>query len=270
LWGSNSFIETRGDRGRIMSKGNAGGDLRRFYIIFAAVALVGIGWVGYSVGSEAVGKAVSVPVDLGDLGGRELMELAVPVIEGNPDAPVSILVFGDFNCPACGGFSLTIRPEVVQKLVDTGRARLVFYDFPLPQYIPLGSFLAARAARCAGDQGGYWEYHDYLFQTQRIWSAESDHAAVFQDYAEAMGLDADQFRGCLNSDRHAQDVTANQKLAEALGIMQTPSVLVGAAGGVSQRLGEYSFQAIEAAVEDVIRRMNPSGIGESNDRTQSG
>jgi protein-disulfide isomerase len=240
-----------------MSKGNAGGNLRRFYIIFAVVALVGIGAVGYSVGSQAMSSAVSVPVDMGDLDDRQLMELAIPIIKGDNDAPVSILVFGDFHCPACAGFSLTVRPEVEAKLVDTGKARLVFYDFPLPQYIPFGSFLAARAARCAGDQGGYWEFHDYLYQTQRMWSTESDHAGVFQGYAEAMGLDADEFRGCLNSDRHAREVTANQRLGAALGIPQTPSVLVGSAGGMNRRLGTFTFEAIEEAVEEIL-----AGIGQ--------
>jgi protein-disulfide isomerase len=239
-----------------MSKGNAGGDLRRFYLIFAVVALVGIGAVGYSVGSKAMSSAASVPVDMGELNDRQLMELAVPVIKGDLDAPVSILVFGDYHCPACAVFSLQVRPEVESKLMDTGKARLVFYDFPLPQYIPLGSFLAARAARCAGEQGGFWEYHDYLYQTQNSWSQETDKAGTFLGYAEAMGLDGDEFRGCLNSDRHVQEVTANQRLGNALGIMQTPSVLVGAAGGINQRLGEHSFQAIEAAVEEILKRMS--------------
>jgi protein-disulfide isomerase len=128
----------------------------------------------------------------------------------------------------------------------------VFYDFPLPQYLPLGSFLAARAARCAGDQGGYWQFHDYLYQTQRFWSRETDLPETFLGYAEAMGLNSAEFRGCLNSDRHALEVTANQRLADALGIPQTPSVLVGAAGGISRRLGDYSPDAIEEAVDEIL------------------
>lgn len=235
-----------------MSKGKAGGELRRFYIIFAALALAGIGAVGYSVGSRAAASAASEPIDLGEVNDRALMEMAVPMMSGDEDAPVSILVFGDYNCPGCAAFALQIRPEVQTRLVDTGKARVVFYDFPLPQYIPLGSFLAARAARCAGDQGAYWPFHDYLYQTQRLWSQEGDKGSVFMGYAEAMGLDSDEFGECLNSDRHALEVTANQQLSEALGIVQTPSVLVGAAGGISRRLGDYSPDAIERAVDEIL------------------
>jgi protein-disulfide isomerase len=235
-----------------MSKENAGGELRRFYIIFAVLALAGLGAVGYSVGSRATASAVSEPIDLGEVNDRALMEIAIPMSSGDEDAPVSILVFGDYLCPGCAAFALQIRPEVQTRLVDTGKARVVFYDFPLPQYVPLGSFLAARAARCAGDQGAYWPFHDYLYQTQRLWSREDDKTAAFVGYAEAMGLDSGEFRGCLNSDRHAREVTANQQLSEALGIVQTPSVLVGAAGGISRRLEDYSPDAIEKAVDDIL------------------
>ncbi|MFC1791931.1 DsbA family protein [Gemmatimonadota bacterium] len=236
-----------------MSKGNAGGDLRRFYIIFAAVALVGIGAVGYSVGSQAMGNPVMEPVDLEGIDDlRRLTELAVPVTSGAEDAPVTIIVFGDYLCNHCSAFSLRERPLVEENYVDTGVARLIFYDFPLDPRPEVGTFLAARAARCAGDQGRYWEYHDQLYRSQLTWGLEADKIDIFQDYAEALGLDRGDFRGCLNSDRHAEAVTANRELAHALGLTGTPAVLVGTGSGMSRRLPSYYFEAIQEAVESVL------------------
>ncbi|MFC1662190.1 DsbA family protein [Gemmatimonadota bacterium] len=234
-----------------MSKRNAGGDLRRFYITFGVVAVVGIGAVGYSVGSRALGGAVSEPVELeGADDIRRLTEMAVGVTVGEEDAPVTIIVFGDYLCTHCSVFSLRERPQVLSNYVETGKAKLTFYDFPLnPQ---LGSFISARAARCAGDQGRFWEFHDLLYRNQMTWGTSSDQISAFQDYAEQLGLDARDFRGCVNSDRHAEVVTANLELARALGLAGTPTVLVGTGDGMSQRLPSYDFLTIQRAVESIL------------------
>lgn len=239
--------------GNDMSNKKGGGDLRRFYIILAAVALVGIAAVGYSVGTGAFRGATHVPLSLEDTDDpRRLMELAVPVIDGDPDAPVSILVFGDYLCGHCATFSLRERPRILSEYVETGKARLVYYDFvlnPEPEY---GTFLAARAARCAGDQGHFWEFHDQLYLNQLRWGMESGKAGIFQRYAEGMGLDGPEFRACLNSDRHAVEVSANREMALALGLGGTPAILVGTGQGMSRRLRDYFFQSVQEAVEALL------------------
>jgi len=233
-----------------MSKGNAGGSLRRFYIIFAVVALVGLGAVGYSVGSRALGGAVSEPVDMEGLDDmRRLTDLAVPVTIGSEDAPVTIIVFEDYLCTHCAAFSLQVKPLVEETYVQTGQARFVYYDYPLnPQ---MGSFLAARAARCAGDQDRFWDFHTRLMRNQRSWGVQQNKIPVFEDFAEELGLDRGAFSGCLNSDRHAEEVTANLELARALGLPGTPTIMVGSGNGMSRRLPDYSFQTIQSAVESL-------------------
>ena len=171
-----------------MSNGTPGGNLRGFYILFAIVAVIGIGAVGYSIVSKAMGTAAMEPVDLGEVQEdmRLLTEMAVPVTKGDENAPVTILVFGDFYCNHCSAFSLRERPRVEAEYVETGKARLVFYDFVLDPRPEAGTFLAARAARCAQDQGRYWEYHDRLYRSQLTWGMESDKLGTFQEYAEAL------------------------------------------------------------------------------------
>ena len=237
-----------------MSNGTSGGNLKGFYILFAVVAVIGVGAVGYSLVSKALGTAVMEPVDLGEIQDdmRLLTEMAVPIVKGDENAPVSILVFGDFYCNHCSAFSLRERPRVESEYVETGKARLVFYDFVLDPRPEAGTFLAARAARCAQDQGRYWEYHDRLYRSQLTWGAESDKLGTFQEYAESLGLDGGEFGACLNSHRHAQEVSANRELAQALGLDGTPAILVGTEGGMSRRLPNYAFETIQEAVEAIL------------------
>jgi protein-disulfide isomerase len=237
-----------------MSKGSTGGNLRNFYILFAVVAVVGIGALGYTVGSSVLGTAAMEPVDLE--GAREdmrlLRDLAVPVTRGAEDAPVTIIVFGDYLCNHCASFSLRERPRIEEELVETGKARLVFYDFVLDPRPEAGTFLAARAARCAGDQGQFWAFHDYLYRNQITWGTSQDKLGMFEEYADNLGLDSGAFRSCLNSDKYAREVSANRELAQALGLGGTPSVLVGTQGGMSRRLSNYSFESIDGAVEEIL------------------
>ncbi len=237
-----------------MSEGKTGGSLRGFYVVFAAVALIGIGALGFNLASKAVGSAAMQPVDLE--GVREdmrlLRDLAVPVTKGDEDAPVTIIVFGDYLCTHCAAFSLRIRPQVESELVETGKARLVFYDFVLDPRPEAGTFLAARAARCAGDQGRFWDFHDHLYKNQLTWGMDGDKVGVFEEFGEELGLDGREFRGCLNSDRYAREVTANWELAQALGLGGTPTVLVGGDGAMPQRLPDYYFETIRQAVEEVL------------------
>lgn len=238
-----------------MSKETAGGNLKGFYIVFAVLAVIGIGAVGYNVGSKAMSSAAMEPVDLegakDDM--RLLRDMAVPVSMGDADAPVTIIVFGDFYCTHCAAFSLRERPRIVSEFVEKGIARLVFYDFVLNPSPQAGTFLAARAARCAGDQGRYWDYHERLYRNQLRWGAESDKFGAFMGIGEELGLNVSEFRGCLNSDRFAQEVSANLELAHALGLDGTPSILVGRKeGGMSRKLADYSFESIQRAVDEIL------------------
>ncbi|MGD2120369.1 MAG: thioredoxin domain-containing protein [Gemmatimonadota bacterium] len=237
-----------------MSEGQSGGNLRGFYLVFAAVALIGIGALGFSLASKAMGSAAMGPVDLE--GVREdmrlLRDMAVPVVSGDEAAPVTIIVFGDYLCNHCAAFSLRERPRVLEELVETGKARLMFYDFVLDPRPEAGTFLAARAARCAGDQGRFWDFHDHLYKNQITWGMDSDKLGVFEEFAEELDLDAGEFKGCLNSDRHAQEVTANWELAQALGLGGTPTVLVGAEGSMPVTLPDYYFDTIRQAVDGIL------------------
>jgi protein-disulfide isomerase len=210
--------------------------MTKFYWILGAVAVLGVGIVGYSVGSKALSPTVSEPIEMAGLDDPdELMQVARGVEMGNPDAPISIIEFADFQCPACGGFATQVKPLLEVEFVETGKAKFIYYDFPLVS-IHSHAFLAARAAHCAEDQEKFWPYHDVLYRSQPRWSTIQNPAGMFEDYAEDLGLDEGEFSDCLKSDRHADVVTANMQLGYQLQVQGTPTVMVTQGQGVGRRV----------------------------------
>jgi len=221
--------------------------MKKFYYLFGAVAVIGIGVVGYNVGSSVLGTAVSAPIELSFEDDEALVALAQGVTKGDLDAPVTIVEFGDYQCPGCGSFALSVEPQIMGTLVESGQAKFVFYDFPLISIHP-NAFLAARATRCAEEQGVYWEYHETLFRNQARWSTASMPSSAFEDYADEVGADEGDFKVCLNSDKYADVVTANMELGARMGVSGTPTILVNANGQL-RRLNNYDYQSIASAVE---------------------
>lgn len=84
---------------------------------------------------------------------------------GNVNAPVTLIEFSDYQCPFCARFYQGAEAQIKKEYVDSGKVKIYFRDFPLTQIHP-GAQKAAEAARCAGDQGKYWEYHDLIFENQ--------------------------------------------------------------------------------------------------------
>lgn len=195
---------------------------------------------------------------------QQVVALASGVTQGNPDAPITIAEFADYQCPGCGSFASMVKPRINLAYLQEGDVKFVFYDFPLTSIHP-HAFLASRAARCAGDQDLYWQYHDQLFQNQGAWSrSASPPLGLFEDYAAAVGADAAAFRGCLRSDEHAVTVSANQQLAQLLGVTGTPTVMVSRGDGQAVRLPDVSFESISDAVGGLLEA-NSAGEGAADE-----
>jgi cyclophilin family peptidyl-prolyl cis-trans isomerase/protein-disulfide isomerase len=145
-------------------------------------------------------------------------------VYGDFDAPITIVEYADFQCPACVGFSLGIK-ELVNEYPDT--IRVVFRHLPLPSIHDL-AFISGMAAEAAGAQGKFWEMHDLLYQNQQQWNGYSEED--FMDWAvsqaEALGLDVDQFIEDLTDEdtRSEMEATNQERLAE--GLHYTPFVVV--------------------------------------------
>ena len=142
-------------------------------------------------------------------------------IRGNPDAPVTLEEFGDFQCPPCGKFS-----EFVEELLKeyNSRLRLVFRNFPLSGHEHARE--AALAAEAAGLQGKFWEMHDTLYREQETWTKAPNVREVFESYAGTIGLDVDQFKKDVDGDKARERVDSDRALADFLGVKATPTLFI--------------------------------------------
>lgn len=242
------------------ARNQGGGGINRLYWVLGGVAVLAVAIFGYTLGTSALGTAATAPVELPVMDSEELVAMAQGVTTGDPDAPITIIEFGDYQCPGCGAFALQVKPQLELNFVQSGEAKFIFYDFPLTSIHP-HAFLAARAARCAGDQDLFWEYHSALFRNQSTWASQQSVVGSFMDYAEEVGADADAFESCLKSDRHAEVVTANMRLGEQLGISGTPTVMMNRAGGTARRLSNFDFASIQQVMEDLQAEV---GAGEGS------
>lgn len=221
-------------------------NMKMFYAVLALIAVVGIGAILYAR-TRASGMATE-PLDMSQAtDATTLLEEARGIPLGAADAPAQIIVFSDYTCPACGVWSGQVEPMLKTEFVNEGKVQLTYYDFPLGgQGQHRHGFAAARAARCAGDQDRFWEYHDQLFARQGEWSFSSSvPVSHFVQYARDLGLDAGAYENCLRSDEHAAVVTANRLLGETLGVGGTPTVFLN-----GRQIAEWNnYQAVRAAVQ---------------------
>ena len=142
-------------------------------------------------------------------------------IRGNPDAPVTLEEFGDFQCPPCGKFS-----EFVEELLKeyNSRLRLVFRNFPLSGHEHARE--AALAAEAAGLQGKFWEMHDTLYREQETWTKAPNVRESFESYAGTIGLNVDQFKKDMDGDKARERVDSDRALADFLGVKATPTLFI--------------------------------------------
>jgi protein-disulfide isomerase len=158
---------------------------------------------------------------------------------GPAAAPVTIVEFGDFQCPICRG----AQPVLDQLLKEyRGKVRLVFKDFPLTSHP--GARPAAEAARCAAAHGLFWEYHDLLFLPGTEFSRE----ALIR-YAGRLALDREAFAACLDSRRFRDEIDADVREGRALGVFGTPTFIING----KPLVGAQPIEAFREAVAEALR-----------------
>lgn len=171
----------------------------------------------------------------------ELVDPDNPRALGPADAPVTVEVWSDFQCPACGFWAIQVEPDLVDEYVTDGSVRLVYRDLAfLDGGDPNGeSQQSAAAARCAGDQDAFWPYHDYLYENQ---DGENDGAfrrERLDQIAEAVGLDMDAFGSCMSGSAALEAVRAETAEGRSTGLSSTPTLTIN---GIVQRAGALPME----------------------------
>jgi protein-disulfide isomerase len=174
---------------------------------------------------------------------------------GRAEAPLTMVEFTDLQCPACRRFATTTFTNIKKNYIDTGRVRFMVRDMSLPMHpYALG---AAEAARCAGDQGKFWQFQDAVLNDEAPPTPD-----VLLKHATEQGLALASFQACLNDGRYKQSIQATGEDEAALGMHGTPGFVIGRASGewieglAFQGARPFAFfqQQIEAMLKD-----SPSG-----------
>jgi protein-disulfide isomerase len=194
--------------------------MKRFYSLLAAVAVVGIGLLGYQLSKPAtVSIPANVQIDVKDTANFH------GYVKGDPNAPVEITEYADYQCPFCQTFATLQMPTIEERLIKTGRLRWRYRDFPLQQH-PF-SRVAAPSAACADDQGKFWQQHEQIYNGQAEWSGARDAAPIFRQYAQANGLDLGKYDACMSGHIHAGRIQASLEEGMRVGVQSTPTLMIG-------------------------------------------
>lgn len=214
--------------------------MKRFYLILAAVAVVGAGLIYWQLGG---GRTVSIPANVtvtaADTSGFQ------GYVQGSASAPVTIVEYADFQCPWCAQFELVTFPDIKSRLIETGKVRWVYKDYPLDEIHPFAR-LSAHTAACADEQEKYWQVHALIYQGQTDW-ARGGAARTLRGYAEAAGLDMARFDECMESARYAGRIQAMKQEGTRLGVNGTPTYLIG-----GRLYGGMPYDEFRAIVDSLI------------------
>ena len=161
-------------------------------------------------------------------------------ILGKADAPVTIIEYASLTCPHCAAFDRDTLPKIKEKWINTGKAKLVFRDFPLDGW----ALRAAIVARCAPPER-YFGFIDALFQEQNVWARATNPETALGRLAKLGGISDEKFQSCMKDDKLADTVTASRLTAEKqYGVESTPTFFVNG----TKLVGEQSYADFEKAL----------------------
>jgi protein-disulfide isomerase len=216
--------------------------MKRFYTLFAVVAVAGLAALGYLLTRpDTISIPANVTVQPSDTSGF------AGYVKGSKTAPVEITEYADYQCPFCQTFATLQMPTIDERLVNTGRLRWRYRDFPLQQH-PFAR-VAAHSAACADEQGKYWEQHDRIYQGQSEWAASGNAAPLFRKYAQSVGLDLGRYDACMKSGKYAGRIQSDYNSGVAAGVSSTPTLLIN---GRLYR-GRFDSDAITKLVDSLTR-----------------
>jgi protein-disulfide isomerase len=193
--------------------------MKRFYTLFAVVAVAGLAALGYLLTRPAtISIPANVTVQPSDTSGF------AGYVKGSKTAPVEITEFADYQCPFCQTFATLQMPTIEERLINTGRLRWRYRDFPLQQH-PFAR-VAAHSAACADEQGKYWEQHSRIYEGQPEWAGAGNAAPLFRKYAQSAGLDLGRYDACMKAGKYAGRIQGDYNSGVAAGVTSTPTLLI--------------------------------------------
>jgi len=189
------------------------------------------------------------------------VEIGDAVILGDAKAPVTLIEYGDYQCPFCASFFKETEPLLIKNYVEKGKVKMAYKNFAFLDQFPGGkneSHLAAEAAACAADQNKFWEYHDLIFKTEledeKATQGKSENngnltVKKLESLATELGLNQDQFNSCLEKGKYKEKVQKETDEAQSLGVRATPTFFIN-----GQKFeGALPYSQFQAAIDKLLK-----------------
>lgn len=174
-----------------------------------------------------------------------------PVL-GDASAPVTIIEFGDYQCPFCKRWNESTKPAIEKDLIDSGEASLIYIDFPI---IGPDSLTIHAGSYCAQEQDLYWKYHDFAYANQ---GHENDGWANSENLkklvSEIDGLDTNLFAQCLDSGKYEKRVKDNKKIASESGARSTPTFIIIGPESAEMITGAQPYTTFKGIIDEMYGR----------------
>ena len=239
---------------------------RKDYMLPASILVAGImvsasiiylvgskGGGGARVGQEgdsgrqlaAVGAVAGGPKEVG---GRD-------VVLGDPKAPVTLIEYGDFQCPFCARFHSQVGVQLREEYIKTGKVKMVFRNF---QFLGPESIAAAGAAECAKDQGKFWVFHDAIYDEEIRDGRKNNNSEnngnlnreFFVSTAQSLGLNSGDFAACIDGEKYADQVAQDTSAAQAIDVNSTPTTFVN--GRLIR--GAVPYEQFKQVIEEELKK----------------
>jgi protein-disulfide isomerase len=167
---------------------------------------------------------------------------------GDPNAPVKIIEYSDFQCPYCGQFTIDTEQQLIDAYIATGKVYFEYHSFGV--FIGRESGRAAEAAYCAGDQNKFWEMHDILFANQTGENTGDFTDSRLTAFAKKLGLDMTAFNDCFTKNKYADRVTQDGVAGKQAGVQATPSFTIN--GKLVE--GAQPFAAFQTEIDALLKK----------------
>jgi len=210
----------------------------------AAAIIVGIVATSASqFGSEIVN------LDMQRMHGDISTAMGSPIL-GNPNASITIVEFGDYQCPNCYKWFQETKPQIYENYIATGKMNLIFVDLA---FLGKDSLKAAEASYCAEDQAKYWEYHDLLYNSQEGVDTGWANSERLKAFAFNLDLDMDLFNICLDSGKFSKRIQNNNNEARKQGANSTPTFFIVDSEGEQLKItGNQPYSVFKNVIDSMI------------------
>jgi len=221
--------------------------------VIASIAIVAV-MFGLNGTFDESELAIKPTPEMDSIGPTEItmetfVENGSPVL-GNPNASITLVEFGDYQCHYCHVFFESIEGKIMKNYIETGKVKMIFKDYNI---IGKDSVKASQGAHCANDQGLFWEYHDILYSN---WTGENNGWASgvnLANYAQDIGLEMNQWTDCMSQQKHSKTILDSNEDAKKLQLTGTPAFfIISSDGQVSKLFGAQPFEVFERVFDEKL------------------